>query len=38
MDLDQPYAKEDLDAKATLHLKGNRKLLIDQIIAYQESK
>lgn len=35
---DGPHTKEDLDSKGVLHLKGDRKKLIDQIIRYQEGK
>lgn len=33
---DGPHTKEDLDAKGILHLKGDRKKLIQQVIGYQE--
>lgn len=35
---DGPQTRQDLDAKAILHLKGPRKQLVDQIIKYQEGK
>lgn len=35
MDMDRGYTRGELDQKAVLHLKGPRKVLVDQIIAYQ---
>ena len=35
IELDRPYSPKQLDAKAVLHLKGPRKAILDQIIAYQ---
>lgn len=38
LDLHKPYAPRELDTKAILHQKGDRKVMADQIMAYQESK
>ncbi len=35
IELDRPYSAKQLDVKAVLHLKGPRKAILDQIIAYQ---
>lgn len=35
---DGPQQRAVLDSKAVLHLKGNRKQLFDQLVAYQESR
>lgn len=35
IELDRPYSGKQLDTKAVLHLKGPRKAVLDQIIAYQ---
>lgn len=38
IELDRPYSARQLDAKAVLHLKGPRKAILDQIIAYQTQR
>lgn len=38
IELDRPYSARQLDAKAVLHLKGPRKAVLDQIIAYQSQR
>lgn len=35
---DEPQPRSVLDSKAVLHLKGNRKQLFDQLVAYQVSR
>jgi hypothetical protein len=38
IDLDRPYSGRQLDVKAVLHLKGPRKAILDQIVAYQTER
>ena len=35
IEMDRPYSGRQLDVKAVLHLKGPRKIILDQIVAYQ---
>ncbi len=35
IEMDRPYSARQLDVKAVLHLKGPRKAILDQIVAYQ---
>lgn len=38
IELNQPYSAKQLNAKAVLHLKGPRKAILDQIVAYQAQR
>lgn len=38
MDLHQSYARDELDTKAIIHNKGDRKRMADQVIGYQNAR
>lgn len=38
IDMERPYTARQLDAKAVLHLKGPRKIVLDQIVGYQTQR
>lgn len=38
IDMERPYTARQLDMKAVLHLKGPRKVVLDQIVGYQSNR
>jgi hypothetical protein len=38
LEMDKPHTYGELNSKAVLHLKGDRKRMVEQIIEYQERR